>query len=116
MKRVLFVDDDPQVLALGAKWLEAAGYAVQTATTFAGAKLRIVEPLDVLIVDVRLRDFNGLQLAVQARAIHPGIRIVVVSGWNDPVLTREAEACGASFLPKPFDKTQLLEAAQGTER
>src|ERR1700730_10713810 len=108
MKRLLFVDDDPQVLAIAAKWLERGGYDVLTATTFAVAKTRIVEPLDVLIVDVRLRDFNGLQLAVQARAIHPGIRIVVVSGWDDPVLTREAEACGALFLPKPFDKTQLL--------
>ena len=66
------------------------------------------------MVDIRLRDFNGLQLAAHARATHPGIRIVVVSGWSDPVLTKDAEAFGAVFLPKPFNETQLMEAARGT--
>ncbi len=86
MKRGLVVDDDPHVSALAARWLEAAGYEVHTAATFSAAKIRIDEPLDLLVVDIRLREFNGLQLAAHARATQPGIRIVVVSGWNDPVL------------------------------
>jgi DNA-binding NtrC family response regulator len=114
MKRVLVVDDDPHVAALAARWLEAAGYEVHTAASFSDAKPRIDEPLDLLVVDIRLREFNGLQLAAHARATHPGIRIVVVSGWTDPVLMKDAEAFGAVFLPKPFDETQLVEAARGT--
>jgi DNA-binding response OmpR family regulator len=113
MKRVLVVDDDPHVSALAARWLEAAGYEVQTAATFSDAKTRIDEPLDLLVVDIRLREFNGLQLAAHARATQPGIRIVVVSGWTDPVLTKDAEAFGAVFLAKPFDETQLVAAARG---
>jgi DNA-binding NtrC family response regulator len=113
VKRVLVVDDDPHVSALAARWLEAAGYEVHTAATFSAAKIRIDEPLDLLVVDIRLREFNGLQLAAHARATQPGIRIVVVSGWNDPVLTKDAEAFGAVFLPKPFDETQLVKAARG---
>jgi DNA-binding NtrC family response regulator len=113
MKRVLVVDDDPHVSALAAKWLAAAGYDVQTADTFSDARTRIDEPLDLLVVDIRLRDFNGLQLAAHARATQPAIHIVVVSGWDDPVLTKDAEAFGAVFLPKPFDETQLVRAARG---
>ncbi len=36
------------------------------------------------------------------------MRIVVVSGWDDAVLRREAAACGASYLCKPLARTELL--------
>jgi two-component system, response regulator YesN len=110
MKRVLVVDDDPQVLDLLARWLTAAGYEVERAATFAEGKQRLDKPLDALVVDVRLLDFNGLQLAGRARATHPNLRIVVMSGWDDPVLVREASALGAIFLKKPLSENDLLQA------
>lgn len=112
MKRVLIVDDDRQVLDLVQRWLSAAGYKIETAADFAQATARLASGPDVLIVDVRLHEFNGIQLAVRARALHPQIRIVVMSAWDDPVLTKEAEAAGAVFLGKPFDEAQLLQALQ----
>jgi DNA-binding NtrC family response regulator len=113
MKRVLVVDDDPGVAALTSDCLEAAGYEVETAGSFADARLRISARYDVLIVDVRLEAFNGLQLAIQARASDPAMRIVVMTGWDDPVLREEAASIGAAFLPKPFDELQLLEVVAG---
>jgi two-component system response regulator RegA len=111
MRRALIVDDDSQVLTLTTRWFTEAGYAVDAAATFADARARIdaIEP-DVLVVDVRLNGFNGVQLAALARARRPETRIVVISGFDDPVLRKEAERCGAAFLCKPLIGPQLLGA------
>ena len=108
MKRVLVVDDDPSLSALITEWLTAAGYAVENALDFATAKVRLSARQDILIVDVRLAAFNGLQLAILARSDDATMRIVVMTGWDDPVLRAEATAIGAVFLPKPFDEQELL--------
>jgi DNA-binding NtrC family response regulator len=113
MKRVLVVDDDPGILALVATWLETAGYGVETAGNFASAKLHVSRPKEVLIVDVRLEAFNGLQLAILAHSSDSTMRIVVMSGWDDPVIQAEAASIGAVFLPKPFNEQQLLRAVEG---
>src|SRR5262245_36758955 len=110
MKRILVIDDDRQTLDLVARWLAAAGFDVLTAGTFGEGKLHIKDAIDVLVVDVRLHGFNGLQLATRARVDQPDMRIVVVSGWEDPVLMREAAALGAVFLAKPFSEEELLTA------
>ena len=111
MKRAMMVDDDRAILNLGARWLASAGYHVETATEFDEARCRIeTSRPDVLVVDVRLGNFNGIQLAILARVARPDIHMVIISGWDDPVLRREADACGAAFVRKPFDAAQLLEA------
>ncbi len=108
MKSALIVDDDTSLTALIAQWLTAAGYAVETAAEFATAKLRLGSRRDVLIVDVRLGAYNGLQLAIQARSSDARMPIVVMSGWDDPMMRAEATSIGAVFLAKPFDEQQLL--------
>ena len=112
MKRALVVDDDPSLLALITEWLTAAGYAVESAGDFATAKQRLSGRQDLLVVDVRLKAFNGLQLAILARAGDAAMRIVVMTGWDDPVLRTEATSIGAVFLPKPFDEQQLLRVVE----
>jgi DNA-binding response OmpR family regulator len=64
---------------------------------------------DVVVADVRLGEYNGLQLAVQARALDPVPAIIVTSGFDDPVLKAEAERLGATFLMKPLEPAKLLE-------
>ena len=66
------------------------------------------ETFDALITDVRLGAFNGLQLAVMARDMYPGIRLVVFSGFDDPVLRADAEQIGAVYLVKPVGSQDLL--------
>jgi two-component system response regulator YesN len=61
------------------------------------------------LTDVRLGAFNGLQLAVVARDLHPDIRIIIYSGFDDPVLRAEAERLDATYLVKPIPFSELLE-------
>src|SRR5215210_4988020 len=88
--RALVVDDvrdEADVLSVG---LQAHGFDVSTSTDFKHAREQLLtNQFDVLVCDVRLGAFNGLQLATIARAESGTMRIVVVSGFNDSVLKAE---------------------------
>jgi DNA-binding response OmpR family regulator len=108
---VFIVDDNPHVVSIASRWLSEAGYIVSASNDFLEATVQLqVEAPDVLLVDVRLGEFNGLQLAIRARESHPEAKIVIMSAWDDPVLKRDAEQCGASYIVKPFNEKELLAA------
>ena len=68
-----------------------------------------VQSPDALIVDIRLGEDNGLQLVHLAKRSHPSLVIVVVSGYDDPVLRHEARQAGAAYLLKPTELPRLKE-------
>lgn len=112
---VLLVDDDPMVLQMMTGWLTFAGHQVIPCTTFESAKRALAtETPDLLVTDVRLGAFNGLQLVVLAKVDHPEMRAIVLTGYDDPVLREEAAATGAAFLVKPIDAQQFLKSVNGT--
>jgi DNA-binding NtrC family response regulator len=109
-QKILIVDDDPSLLeALERSFLEA-GQDVRASNNFEEAR-RVLQTtrFDALITDVRLGAFNGLQLAVIGRDTYPDIRLIVFSGFDDPVLRTEAEHVGATYMVKPVTGAQLLQ-------
>lgn len=106
MATILIVDDH-RVTRLGlAEMLANAGYTVITSGTFEEARdILASDPPDLLIVDVRLGSFNGLQLVISGRKRVPAI---VITGYADPVLEAEARRGGAEYLVKPFDPDRLI--------
>jgi DNA-binding response OmpR family regulator len=107
--RVLIVDDEPALLDALKIALERGECDVTACRTFEEARQRLLsEDFDVLITDVRLGAFNGIQLAVVARDRNPAMKIVVFSGYDDPVLRAEAANLGATYLVKPISAEQLL--------
>jgi len=119
MELALVADDDVSVLAITARWLQEAGYDVITASTFAEARTQIRQSIPaILVADVRLGEFNGLQLALIAREVRPDARIVIISGYDDAMLRRDAKTIGAVFLQKPVQSSALLTAvaASATSR
>ena len=109
-QRILIVDDDHSLLDAVVLSLTAPGRSVVASATFEEARRHLrTEQFDVLVADVRLGAFNGLQLAVIARDSHPDIRIIVFSGFDDPVLRQEATQLGATYLVKPVSSYALLE-------
>jgi two-component system, NtrC family, response regulator PilR len=112
-QKILIVDDDPSLLeALERSFLEA-GQDVRAYGSFEEAR-RVLQStrFDALITDVRLGAFNGLQLAVIGRDTYPDMRLIVFSGFDDPVLRTEAEHVGATYIVKPVTGTQLLSILQ----
>jgi two-component system response regulator RegA len=104
--RVLIVDDDEVYLEGMKELLEDAGYEVLLASSFDDGKheLREHSP-DLLIIDVRLGAFNGLQLISTGEVRIPAI---VVTGFDDRVLRADAGGFGASYVVKPIAPASLL--------
>ena len=105
--RVLIVDDDEVYLEGMKELLEDAGYVVDLASSFDDGKQRLREHSpDLLIIDVRLGAFNGLQLISTGRVRIPAI---VVTGFDDTVLRADADGFGASYVVKPIKPSALLD-------
>jgi len=108
--RILVVDDDEHALDGLVELLRGAGYDVTGAATYdAAGRLLVERSFDVFVVDVRLRGFNGLHLVKRARAEHPDIAIIIISGYETPLMELEAGRYQAVFVPKPVRPSLLLE-------
>ncbi len=103
---ILIVEDDAPTLSGLASVLENAGYTVIPADSYAaGQRALQTRAPDLLVVDIRLGEFNGLQLiATRPRPI-PSI---VITGYPDVVLERDARRFGAQYLVKPIAPQGLL--------
>jgi DNA-binding NtrC family response regulator len=110
-KNVLLVDDDPSVLQLVRQWLSSAGYNVIACDRFETAKQHLAaQAPDILVTDVRLGAYNGLQLVILAKQQGPQVAAVVMSAFDDPTLRKEAAQSGAGYLNKPCTRDQVLTA------
>lgn len=106
---ILVVDDSAGIREMLRTLLVGAGYDVITADTYEHAKdeADYAGP-DLLLVDIRLGDYNGLQIAVRERVRGRVRPLIVMSGYDDPLLIAEAKRLGAEFVPKPIDPDALL--------
>jgi DNA-binding response OmpR family regulator len=106
---LLLVDDDVSLLQALSRFLADFGYRVASCSTFEDAKEQIMTSHpEIVVTDVRLGAFNGLQLAMLARDMNPNVRLVVFSGFDDPVLKTEARRIGAAYLVKPITGIDLV--------
>ena len=92
--------------------LEAKGYRVLTASEPAAA-LDLLEkhhsPLDLVVSDMVMPGMTGTELVDQVRARHPGIKVILMSGYTDEDLAeRGFSGDGEPFLQKPFSTKVFL--------
>ena len=71
-------------------------------------------PPRVLITELRLAEYNGLQLVLRAKAAAPDVAALVTTRTPDPVLASEAERMGATFVVMPTSSAEFLAATQRT--
>ena len=110
--RVLVVAPTPPLAANLVEWLTDAGHEVILVTSFLAGKARLEITPSVLIAEVRLGDYNGLHLALRAKA---GNIPALVLGNPDPVLEREAERLGVLYLAHQLSRSVLLSALEQVE-
>lgn len=107
----LIVDPNDLDVVSAVSALTAAGFTVSVTDNYRDAKaLLVTHPPLVVVTEVRLGAFNGVQLALHAAYMTPRVTVVVVSGVYDPVLQRDAERAGATFAVKPLTSEELLAA------
>jgi len=95
--------------------LSGAGFTVTATDNYHEARNRLAAaPPLVLITEIRLGAYNGLQLALRAEAAGRRTAVVVTSAFPDPVLQRDADRVGATFALKPLTEAALLAAVYRT--
>jgi DNA-binding response OmpR family regulator len=113
-QRILFVDDDIEIVMFASRVLRDAGYevlvggngnvALSTART---------EPLDLLITDLVMPEREGLETIMRLRKSHPALPVIAISGaYGGHFLKGAATLGAAAVLPKPFSGDELLEAVR----
>src|SRR5689334_5507130 len=111
-KRILIVDDEPQICQLVKDILEENGYTATTANTTDEAfqKIKLTLP-DMILLDVRLPTIGGLEFCrqvkqdVRTKKI-PIIMLTVQDTETDKVIGLEVGA--DDYLTKPFGNRELL--------
>ena len=79
-----------------------------------GKSLLIKAPPALLMTEIRLGAYNELHLAYRARVTKPDTTIVLPSAYSDPVLLRDVEQMGATFVLKPVTARELVAAIYRT--
>src|ERR1700730_15371595 len=117
VETILVVDDDPEVLSLGVDILEMARHTVLS-TADPRHALRLVrthaEPIHLLLTDVEMPFMNGLQLATEVQALHPEVRIILMSAYRTQEIDDYRMRLGLRglFLDKPFSVAALTAAVR----
>ena len=111
--KILIVDTDPRtVRELGAA-LRGEGWEALEATSYEEARrLWTSERPPMLIADIRLGQFNGLQLLLRARADRPDVTGVITSAIPDKVLEADTRRFGGTFVVKPLAREQIITLLQ----
>lgn len=110
-KRLLVVDDEPNLLRAVAATLRAEGYEVQTARNGVEALTRVLEAIpDLIVSDIRMPGMSGYALARQLRSTpHTDLIPIIFLTAKDETQDRiEGFRAGVdSYLTKPFEPDEL---------
>lgn len=108
MKRILIVEDDKVLSELLEERLKEEGYAIISAMTIKEAKEKLVENIDLGIIDVGLPDGSGFALAREIFETQH-IPFVFLTAMNSAEYRLEGYELGAlDYIPKPFHLRELL--------
>lgn len=107
-RRLLIVDDDEAVLKSLADYFERLGYAVVRAPTGrAGITAYQQQRPDLVILDLKLPDIDGLQVLEALRQFRAVV--ILLTGYGDiPTAVRAMQLGAENFLTKPVDLPHLV--------
>lgn len=110
-EKVLLVEDDDMVRMYAEDLLSGLGYDVATAAN-GPAALEIIEQgadVDLLFTDIVMPGgMNGRELADQARALRPGLRVLYTSGYTENAVVHHGRLdAGVNLVSKPYRRAEL---------
>lgn len=110
--RILVVDDEPAVAEVLLDFFAEAGYTVDVALTGRDALTLIQRtPPDVVLLDIRMPDMDGVEVLRRIRAAHPTLPVIMITANDDIGLARATLKMGAlDYVSKPFDYGYLAQA------
>ncbi len=114
--RVLIVDDELPICQLLKELLEDVGYRVDYVLNGNDALSAIKsEPPDLLLLDIRLPDLDGVSVLKKIKENNPGTAVIIISAFGTVALATEAIKTGAEdFIEKPLEANRVLTTVRNT--
>ncbi len=114
--RILIVDDDPAINDGCSQVLTRGGYEISQATSGIDAWTLLDRyDFDLILLDLKLPDINGLDLLRRIRSRDSMVPVVMITAYGTVQNAVEAMRMGADdFLPKPFEPDELRFVVQRT--
>jgi len=107
---ILLVDDNRDGLLVRRSLLEEVGYRVQIAASpEEGLKLFEASNFDVVVTDYRMPRMNGAELIQRIRRLQPNARVILLSGFVDPLgLTEQSTGADVVIAKSVNEPAHLL--------
>jgi CheY-like chemotaxis protein len=112
-RRVLAVDDEAVVVQAIRRSLDGRGFRVDEAFSGQAALARVATQVyDLVLLDMRMPDLDGLDLLPRIRERQQGVPVVIITGYASIDTAVEAIQRGAAdYLAKPFTPDELRSTA-----
>ncbi|MDI6758849.1 MAG: response regulator [Candidatus Omnitrophota bacterium] len=110
IKNILIIDDEKDLCQLLGDTLSSHGYNVEFANTKKEAMVRIKKRSpDLVFLDLKLPDGNGLRLLSCIKKINPSTTVDIISAYGTEEVRDEARKLGAyGFIDKPFSEEDIF--------
>ncbi|MFC1563581.1 response regulator [candidate division KSB1 bacterium] len=109
---ILVVDDELNICNNCEKILSAEGFSVYSVHN-GNECLKIINEIkyDIILLDLKLPDFDGIELLKYIRDESPDSLVIIITGYPSPESSEEAMKYGAvDYVVKPFTPDELLES------
>lgn len=112
MKRILVVDDEPDICSNLADILLDFGYRVDTCTSPEEAVKRVeAVPYEMALIDFRMPTMDGVELYRLIKKARPSTEALLVTAFAEQETEAQAKSVGFRLIiPKPVDIPHLLDA------
>lgn len=113
IKNILIIDDEEDLCWLLSNILQSKGYHVSTANTISDGMARLREAPDLLFLDLKLPDGDGMDTLPRIKRIAPQTLVVIISAYGSEERKGTAKDAGVcDFLDKPFTEEKILETIE----
>ncbi|MBD3379777.1 MAG: response regulator [Candidatus Omnitrophica bacterium] len=112
--KILVIDDEAEICSMLNDFLTKEGYDVVTTTSaMDGIDKVVTEKPQVICLDIRMPEMNGIEVMEQIRRIDKEVTILMATAVMDDAISAEAAKLGAyDYVIKPFDLNYLKKILQ----
>ncbi len=110
-KKILIVDDEPEICKMVTEFLFDAGYAASYALNGPDGLARIKQdPPSLVLLDIGMPGMDGIEVMRQIQKLSPSLPVVILTGSPDTETVKKMAALGAcEYLTKPIHLETLLD-------
>jgi len=112
--KILLIDDNRDGLLVRRSLLEELGYRVEIAdNSEEGLKLFEADSFGIVVADYKMPRINGVELIQRIRRVNPNIRVILLSGFVDPLgLTEENTGADIVIAKSSHEPAHLVRSVK----